>query len=118
MNSWSAQDWVLIIGAIAGLTTSTIAAWKATRSTQIAQQNTAQLTAVEEKTDEVKSLTNGNMTEVREELRIQKAKNEYLHAVINGLVDHLPPGKLAEVKQTLGTIGKRRKDDVHPGEDW
>ena len=110
---FTASEWVMIIGAVSTLITSAIAAWNTRNTKRIAVANTQKLNNIEGKTDEVKDLANGNLSELREEHRVALAKLEYMNHIIAGLVDKLPPGELEKVKRDLESIGRRRKDDFH-----
>lgn len=109
---YSASEVVMIIGAISTLLTSAIAAWNTRNTKHIAQSNSIQLDDIKDTTKEVRDLANGNLSEVREELRVALAKLEYMNHIVSGLTDKLPPGVLEEVKHNLESIGRRRKDDI------
>lgn len=118
MSQWSVAEWITFISAVSAAVCSIIAAIKSGRTNEIAKEsntiahsNSNKLDAVKNTAEETRHLANGNVTEIREELRIARAKNEYLMQLVSGLTDKLPEGELEKVKVELEAIGRRRKDD-------
>lgn len=104
----TATDYVLIIGAICSGFCSIIAAWKsntgvkvATAAKEIAVDSKQLATDNSEKLEGIHNLANGNLSEVKNQLGIALRRNDYYQAVINELLDKLPPNTMDEVKSKV-----------------
>jgi hypothetical protein len=117
MDNFTAQDWLLLIGGITSLITSTIAAFKSNRSAQVGHTNEKKLEELQGKTDTIQNHTDGAITEYKEKLLHADRVNEHLLEVVTCLVDQLPEGSLMkakrEVEKLKSEIGYRRSSDFH-----
>jgi hypothetical protein len=129
MTEFSAAEWISIITAVGTVITGIIAAIKATNASRVATKNQDRLEGLVTDSSEIKaraftieSNTNGNITDLRLEIRKAKQINEHLLEVITCLVDQLPPGSLMramkEIDKLRAEIGLRRVGDLHFESDF
>lgn len=129
-HEWDASQIVLIITAVSGLITSTIAAFKANSGKRVAEEakqlnidNSTKLDEVKDRADtnqqtlvnsqarleKVHELVNGTTTELKNDLMVCAQRNEYLNRVIDDLAKKLPVGSLEE---THKNVFRRSTDSV------
>lgn len=122
MNKWDPSQWVLVITTVSTAVCSIIAAIKANSSKKASEEVKAITTVSNDKLDAVKdkaeenqsklesihNLSNGTMTEMKNNLLITTQRNEYLNKIIDSLVAKLPPGALEEAHRNL----YRRSSDL------
>lgn len=110
MGNLNAAELITVIAAVAAAIVSVINALKQAKTSIVTQDNNAKLANIQ-------SVANGNVSELKEELKLNRAKREYLEKVIVALADQLPKGALEkarlEVDKKEAIIGHRRKEDLN-----
>lgn len=97
----TSSEYALLITAIFTGICSVIAAFKSNKGSNLAVGN-------KEKLEEIHNLTNGNLSEVKEQRDLALTRNEYLQKLIFKLLDRLPPDTLLKVQSEL----KARRSDI------
>jgi hypothetical protein len=126
-NNYSAQDIVLILGALTTMIATIIGAIYSKRSSHSSeaarseastanQKVETKSTIITDRLDTIEAQTNGNISELRVKLRASNDTNNHLIDVITCLVDMLPTGSLTKARQELeklkASIGYRRSTDA------
>jgi|SRR6266850_3071796 len=120
-HNWSPTDVVLIITSISGGICSIIAALRATKASEKADQVANNQIVNSQKLDEVHTLANGNLTKAQEELEMVKRQKEFLDKLVIELTSNSPVGLLEDARKRVETklaeVGKRRRSDVSRSDD-
>jgi len=114
---FTAQEWILILGALTTMATSIIAAIKSNRANIVGHENKDKLESLQGQSETIKQNTDGNISEMKEKVLHAERVNEHLLEVVTCLVDQLPEGSLMkakrEVEKLKAEIGYRRSSDFH-----
>jgi hypothetical protein len=123
MHEWSPSDWVLVLGAVFAGFVSLITAWKTSQTKKVVEggqmlikASVAQSKMNEDKIDQVRVLTDGNLGRTQADLDVARKKVAFLERLITAIATDCRPGAIELARRKIeleeAAKGKRRKADL------